>query len=423
MERLTEQIVDWHNRNPLAKRISPIDVHTVGVVALPFMRQSRRAPLPQEPVLQEALDPIHDASTRDAHESLTDASIAASMEPGRGLPPEQDEAGSNEPGAFSRFEAEIAPAATRGPRWVGGIKAMLFRLRRQRWGNHWQWPVFSEQLLPGISAARMARFALSHAYNEVPGDPEWPRRTVEVDEDYVARGSARHRGGAWPFELYLVTAGVDAGSSRSRVVVGQGSGRRLEILGRRCMSPVRVGIAVLLLAGLMAAGWWAATGAGDEPAAGAASAASAASMPASAAAAAASSAASPPAAGASAVPTSAPASAVEAMAAASAPASAAASAAAPASSPAAALATQAIAPLVDIRPQLAERSPSAPPMRRGVRDVAAGTAMETAASAPAPAPSTVKQAAAIPSPSARSESPAIRLQSVAPESKQVALVG
>ena len=239
MERLTEQIVAWHNRHPLAKRISAFDVHTVGVVALPFMRQNRRPPLPVEPVLSEEVDPLHDAETRDA---LAEAG--------------EDEEGANEPGAFSRFETETAPRALRGPAWLQTLQNQWFKLHRQRWGNHWQWPVFSEDMIPGLSPARTARFALDYGYNEAPGDPHWPRRTAAVDEAYVAKGSAKHHGGAWPFELYLVSAGIDAGSSRTRVLIGQGMGRSLMLTGRRCISPVRSAIAALLvLGGLAWAGW------------------------------------------------------------------------------------------------------------------------------------------------------------------------
>lgn len=357
MERLTEQIVAWHNRHPLAKRISAFDVHTVGVIALPFMRQNRRPPLPVEPVLSQEVDPLHDAETRDAL-----------AEGGEG----EDEDGSNEPGAFSRFETESAPRKLRGPAWLQGLQNQWFKLHRQRWGNHWQWPVFSEDLIPGLSAARVARFALDYGYNEAPGDPHWPRRTAAVDEAYVAKGSAKHRGGAWPFELFLVSAGIDAGSSRTRVLIGQGMGRSLMLSGRRCISPVRSAFAaLLLLAGLAWAGWSWLHPAGEvvvpvEGVAAPASTPAPASVPVAA----------PTAASAASAPVEAAsqaASSAEAMAAsapASSPASPPASSAAvqntPASAvPASALPDQPSGPQPDIRPRLVQvnRAASAPPLR------------------------------------------------------------
>src|ERR1700750_3273154 len=62
MERLAEQIVDWHNRHPLARRISAGDVHTIGVVALPFVRASAQPGAFAEPVLTDparAFDDLH----------------------------------------------------------------------------------------------------------------------------------------------------------------------------------------------------------------------------------------------------------------------------------------------------------------------------------------------------------------------------
>ncbi|MDI4635378.1 hypothetical protein J7U46_20105 [Pelomonas sp. V22] len=347
---MTEQIVAWHNRHPLAKRISAFDVHTVGVIALPFMRQNRRPPLPVEPVLSQEVDPLHDAETRDAL-----------AEGGEG----EDEDGSNEPGAFSRFETESAPRKLRGPAWLQGLQNQWFKLHRQRWGNHWQWPVFSEDLIPSLSAARVARFALDYGYNEAPGDPHWPRRTAAVDEAYVAKGSAKHRGGAWPFELFLVSAGIDAGSSRTRVLIGQGMGRSLMLTGRRCISPVRSAVAALLLVGGLAyAGWSWLHPAGEAPVAAEVPAAPA-PVPASAAD------SEPVAAPASAASTTAeaasqPASAAAEAAATSSPASAAAVQTTPASAvPASALPDQPSGPQPDIRPRLVQvnRAASAPPLR------------------------------------------------------------
>ncbi|PTT80917.1 hypothetical protein DBR42_18700, partial [Pelomonas sp. HMWF004] len=55
MERLAEQIVAWHNRHPLARRITLGDVHTIGVVALPFVRASAQAGGLVEPVLTDSV--------------------------------------------------------------------------------------------------------------------------------------------------------------------------------------------------------------------------------------------------------------------------------------------------------------------------------------------------------------------------------
>ncbi|MFT7771848.1 hypothetical protein [Roseateles sp.] len=200
MERLAEQIVAWHNRHPLARRIAVGDVHTVGAVALPFVRASAEGGGLVEPVLTDA---------------VTFDELSAAPRPSRlGL-------------LWRRLRAVRLPG--RKPRT--------------------QWRAFSEKFLPGTRLARIERFALDHGFAESPLDPEaGPSRVVVVDE----RLTAAH--GGWPFELYLMTAGIDVGSSRTRVLAGRGIPS--EIIGRRLWDPRRLGAASALLVLLIAAGAW-----------------------------------------------------------------------------------------------------------------------------------------------------------------------
>lgn len=311
MDRLAEQVVAWHNRHPLAKKISIYDVHTIGVVALPFMRGGRPAAAaePIEPVLGE---------------ELTEPAVAPAA------PPPAD--------AFSKKP------------WWQALTPLLARLGLAR-GADAAWPLFSERFIHNLSPRRVAAFALRHGHANPPGEPDWPQREVAIDERLMARGAAQ-AGGAWPYELYLMSAGIDAGASRTRVLLARGAGGRMEVLGRRCLNPLPLAVlALLLLAALGLGAWWQwGGGPGPETAAPAASAASAA--PASA-----------PASAPISTPASAPASAAPAVD----PASAAA-ASAPAADPAPALPAsevQAAAPASapDIRPRLVpppQRRPDAP---------------------------------------------------------------
>ncbi|RZL30813.1 MAG: hypothetical protein EOP35_23190, partial [Rubrivivax sp.] len=213
MERLAEQIVDWHNRHPLARRIGVGDVHTIGVVALPFVRASAQAGGFAEPVLTE---------TVSAFDELA------------GSPP--------------------------ASRWAVGSERLkvLPRLLR-KWLHRTprtQWRAFSEKFLPGLSASRIARFALAHGYAEPPAAPESrPWRVIVIDEKL----SSAHPG--WPFELYLMSAGVDVGSARTRVLSGRGIPS--QIVGRRLWDPVRLGAAAAVLAAAVATcGAGASTGSG-----------------------------------------------------------------------------------------------------------------------------------------------------------------
>jgi hypothetical protein len=252
MDRLAEQLVEWHNSHPLARRISIFDVHTIGVVGLPFLRSGRPAAAQVEPAL--APEPVHEHTT---------------------LAPDE--------------HAQAASAAT-APKGAGGLGAKLKRLlpspaARGAAGDK-GWPLFSERFINRLSPRRIAKFALAHGYTTPPGEADWPQRTIEIDEDLMVRVSGK-AAGAWPVELYLITAGIDAGPARTRVLLSMGSGNTLHVLGRRCLDPQRLLLAVGLPALLLALGaatlWWKsrpheAEAGADAPALAASAAASAAAM-------------------------------------------------------------------------------------------------------------------------------------------------
>ena len=342
MERLAEQIVDWHNRHPLARRIAVGDVHTVGVVALPFVRATAQADGVVEPVLTDvvsAFDELH------------------------GSPP------------LSRWAATLQR-----------LKELPRRLTRR---PRTQWRAFSEKFLPGLSPAQVERFALAHGFAEPPATPESkPWRVIVIDE-----GLANSHGG-WPFELYLMTAGIDVGSSaRTRVLAGRGIPS--EIIGRRLWDPIRLGAAAALLVALVAVGAWTLWPRhAAEPVQAPAEAASAASAPAPVV-----------------VAASGPASAAEAAEPASAPASAAASAPETAASEAAG-----DAPPPDIRPHLVERADGIkrPPILRSEKPAEAAT--EKPAGKPEEKAS---EAAAKPEPA----DPRLSRMAQSPDKIVVALVG
>ena len=202
MERLAEQIVDWHNRHPLARRVAVGDVHTIGVVALPFVRASAQAGGFVEPVLTDAV---------------------------------------------SFDELHGAPPVSRWAVWVQRLRGLAARLGRR---PRTQWRAFNEKFLPGLSPAQVERFALAHGFAEPPATPETrPWRVIVIDE---AQAGAH---GGWPFELYLMSAGIDAGSARTRVLTGRGIPS--QVIGRRMWDPVRVSIAAGVLVLMIAVGAWA----------------------------------------------------------------------------------------------------------------------------------------------------------------------
>ena len=207
MERLAEQIVDWHNRHPLARRIGVADVHTIGVVALPFVRASAQAGGFVEPVLTDAVS--------------------------------------------SFDELHGSPPASRWTVWLQRLKGLKGAMRLPGRQPRQQWRAFSEKFLPGLSPGRIERFALAHGYADPPAAPDSrPWRVIVIDEKLAGTH------GGWPFELYLMSAGIDVGNSaRTRVLSGRGIPS--QIIGRRLWDPLRAGGTAAVLALLVAAAVWA----------------------------------------------------------------------------------------------------------------------------------------------------------------------
>jgi hypothetical protein len=186
------QVVAWHNRHPLARRITRKDVQGIGIITLPFARPAQ---------------PAWNAVT-----------------PKRGL------------------------------------LALMFPKKVDRR----PWPAFSEDALPDIGIPRLVQFALRRGWIERPGPVELPERALLVDRDLLETPAGRPAADAPPERLdrFLVTAAIDLGPTRPRLVLGRGN--RMPVLGQRLWSLPRIaglGGALLLSMVVGVAGLWvAATG-------------------------------------------------------------------------------------------------------------------------------------------------------------------
>ncbi len=159
------QVVAWHNRHPLARRITRKDVQGIGLVELPVARDA--AP------------------------------------------------------------AWDAPQARRG------LLALMFAPRQRRRS----WPAFSEDLVPEVGVKRLAAFAQRHGYDDRPGPAGLPERVAAFDRDLLDPPKPA----AQPPERaarYLVTAAIDIGPQRPRLMLGRG--RRPAVLGQRLWSLPRL---------------------------------------------------------------------------------------------------------------------------------------------------------------------------------------
>ncbi|MBB5204532.1 hypothetical protein HNQ51_001846 [Inhella inkyongensis] len=296
---IQEAVRAWHNRHPLAVRIGPEAVHSMGWVSLPFMGPA------------QAVEPSLDAATQAA----TPTSPTA------------------------------APWKDKLAGWIRRPQSLLRRTAGP-------WPVFSEEFVEGLKARRVAAFALRCAWTGLDERlAEWPQRQVAVDSALAEACS-----GAWPLERWLVAAAIDVRGQRLRVLVGEGP-RGLEVLAarRHLARPLVLGLAASALS-LAAVALWVSLAAQPtpksqaEPAPAAASAAPSAVVP-QALPGSAPSAATPPTTGPSA-PNHAP------VASAAAPAAPPSSAASAASSPPAAESPASSTAPPDIRPRLGPTRPS-----------------------------------------------------------------
>ena len=295
------------------------------------------------------------------------------------------------------FGREPEPAWHAEPARRGFWQVMFpGRLRRR------VWPAFSEDALPEIGVQALQAFARRHGYLDRPGPADLPIRELQLDDALLAAGAKS--GASQRDERFLVTAAIDAGMRRPRVVLGQG--RISPVLGQRMWSLPRLaalggGVMLCLVAGV-AALWlraMAPRSVGPAPAAPAASAPQRSAPPASAGPRVAASAVAAPT---STAPTPAP----SIPAAIRSPASGPASASASASSPAPAPASAAVAPA----PASAAVAARLPASASAAATPAASVVAAGAASAPASA-AVAEPPAAFPLPEVQFASqPLVRLR-------------
>ncbi len=193
---IQQAVVAWHNRHPLAARIDASQVHSIGWVALPFLRPP------------QGVEPTLDA------------------------PPQAP-----------KGDGEASPQRSGLRRWMPGVKS----------AQSGPWPVFSETFIDGLSARRAAAFTVQHGSAEAPAPDtnDWPQRRIDVDGDLAERSA-----GGWPVELWVISAAIDVGKERRRVLVGADG---QAVAGprhwrRHAWPALGLGSSALLVAGAVA--WW-----------------------------------------------------------------------------------------------------------------------------------------------------------------------
>ena len=231
---LAARVAAWHNRHPLALRITPAQVTGMGVVALPFLGATADGPDAAHGATQETL-PL------DAAPAAGDGAAAAPL-------PVAPEAGGNTPSQPAGAESAQASPPVTAPAPVAAtsrLAAWASWCKLSRWRGRTDpgtaptptsspAPAFSHDFLAPIRPQQVARFALRHGLTEWPADALLPLR--EVVADGVPTAPQR--------TVYLHTAAIEAHGQRVRVLAGRGP--RPAIIGPRLWSRPRSAVAAAL---------------------------------------------------------------------------------------------------------------------------------------------------------------------------------
>lgn len=197
---LAALVAAWHNRHPLARRITPAQVQGPGLVALPFV------------------------ATRDAAPIATDLTPAPPA-PAAGW---RGQLRTRLAALWQRLPRRPArPAAAARP---AGLRA-----------------AFDEDFIAPLRPAQVARFARRQGSATRPECPlDWPQRDVNRRPGPSA--------GTSPQTRYLRTAAIEVGSLRRRVLVGIGP--RPAVIGPRLWSRPRCTAAASVAGLALVLGAW-----------------------------------------------------------------------------------------------------------------------------------------------------------------------
>ncbi len=203
LDALANHIVAWHNRHPLARRIGVQHVQSLGYVVLPFVATTPSTAAHPAGVDLPPAGPAESATTPAAEgATLRERAMARANQ------------------APSEAAAELpSPSEASRPRPPALPTQLL--------------PAFTEDFIQPWRPAAIAAFALQHGALEAQPGKDKPVRMVKVDA-----------GTALPMlhRRWLLTAQIDIGGQRSRLLAG--TGRAPALLGKRLWSLSRVGLAV-----------------------------------------------------------------------------------------------------------------------------------------------------------------------------------
>lgn len=214
------RVVAWHNRHPLARRITAEQVQSIGYVALPYLAPAEAG---------GAAAGAHGAAAAPA--AAHGGAAEAGAEQGKSLRERaQVRAQSHPPGG----PPAAAPAAATAAKAQGKTAAKAQALK----------PAFTEDFIAPLALRRVSRWVARHGAQASRAPRDGPVREVAADRSLAGPQAAL-------VTLYALTAMVEVRGQRVRMLLQAGSGSA--VIGTRIWSTPRLAGAGGTLGGLAVA--------------------------------------------------------------------------------------------------------------------------------------------------------------------------
>ena len=229
------RVVAWHNRHPLARRITAAQVQSVGYVALPYLAPAM------------AGDDANGAERKKpgaAPAPLPAQTPAADPPPAGGAETGADQGKSLRERAVERAQAQpaggtapVIPTARAATKAPAAETAKVAKPAPRK-------PAFTEDFIAPLALRRVSRWVAEHGATADRAPRDGPVREVAVDRALAGPRTELQT-------LYALTAMVEVRGQRVRMLLGGGGSGA--VIGNRLWSTPRLAAAIALLGGVAVA--------------------------------------------------------------------------------------------------------------------------------------------------------------------------
>lgn len=237
---IVERVVAWHNRHPLAERVSAAQVHSVGVVSLPFAVAGAVVAPPQASAPPETVAAAVPPAAEPLPPGEDSTLVELVVDPEAAEPPA---AAADADADAADISLDLSPTDTPPPAQRREV-SLPPRPSRWRWRDAWQRlrgrhpyrALFSEDFIAPLRPRRVAAWAAEHGAADWPLAPDAPLRQVLPDPSRRPGDDSAPR-----VDLHLVTAAIGLGERRVRLLLAPGPDAA--VIGTRHWSRARLAAA------------------------------------------------------------------------------------------------------------------------------------------------------------------------------------